>query len=281
MRRGLHPRAAAGSAVTRFTEDDLDRAQSKPRPRGTLPYMPEEPDIEQLRDWLTLAFRPPAGWRIESFERSGTKRDQPCSLMVINGREHRKYRFRAQGDLVSRLRTSVSSVSNGMLRMPHLTMSEIEDVWAALCTLGRVLDEQDEPEQARDWIRRFVEVTKPLLGYSLVRESRHDALMALKQAGEFALLDALAIKRAPVDAWPRYPVRLVDEQTGENWVRAGEAATFLRHIVGVEPLSHGMLRARFAEIGIRWHHVEDRRPPHPKLTLYRVPEEFVEGVENG
>jgi hypothetical protein len=263
-------------------ESDANAAErrgnrAKPRPRGSLPYLPDESDIEQLRDWLTLAFRPPVGWRVESFERAGTKRDQPCSLMVINGREHRKYRFRAQGDLMTRLRVTVASVSSGVLRMSHLTASEAEDVWSALCMLGRVLDEQDEPEQARDWMRQLLNVTRPLTGYSLTREMRHDALMKLKQLGEFGLLDALAIKRAPLEPWSKHPVRLVDEETDEQWLRAGEAVTVLRHIIGVEPLAHGMLRARFAEIGVRWHRMEDRRPPHPKLTMYRVPEEFVKG----
>jgi hypothetical protein len=199
---------------------------------------------------------------------------------VANGRERRSYRFRNQRDLWgSTLRSVINAAASPDLRMPHLTASEIEDVWAALCGLGDVLEVRDELDQTREWLAAAYGATVPLTGYSLTRGRRHDALMELRRRGEFSVQDAREILRRPQDPWPRHPVRVEDEQTGEVWLRTGEAATYLRYIVGVDPLPHAILAARFAEIGVRRHHFQDRRPPHPKLWLYRVPEAFFDESE--
>lgn len=259
------------------SDEDADRTEKrgKPRPRGTLPYLPDGADVGQLRDWLTRAFRPRYG-RVEHFERFGQAPDQPATLTVANGRERRSYRFARQGDLITRLRVTVAAVAGKEMSMPHLTAAEAEDVWVALCAIAQALTEEDEPEQAGEWLRELLDVALPLEGFSLVPDARHDALMALRRKNHFTRLYAIEAARRPDPKdWPVHPTRLIDKHTGEHWLRAGEAVTFLRYILGVEPLKHATLQARWHEIGCERRYFEDRRPPHPKAHLYRVPEGFL------
>jgi hypothetical protein len=265
--------------LTALRGDTSDNG-SKARPRGTLPYLPHDREPEPLRVWLTIALRPPKGWTVQSFERAGRDARDPCSLIVANGRESRTFRFKTQRELMRTPRSIVFAVADGWLAMPHLTGGEIEDVWGALTTLGRVLTEHDEVEQTRDWIEQMLPATLPLTGYSLVPDSRHDALMAIKAQGTFAKSDALSLVRPGNndEHYQQRPIRFVDKDTGEQWMRTGETATYVRWVVGVEPLSHATLRARLHEIGMTGRLFEDYRPPHPKLSLYQLPAELIEAL---
>jgi hypothetical protein len=262
--------------MTPVYDDDLERLEhaDKPRPKGTLPYLPDR-DLERLRTWLTQAFAPPPGFVLEAFQRGGKQRTDPCSLTFRNGRETRTLRFNAQSELIGRrLRPSVLGISDGWLRMVRLKDDEIEDVWAGLCVFGSVISEFDDREETHKWTQQLVHATEPLHGYSLVPDARHNALMAIKRRGEFRRLDALAFPGGE-----RRPVRFVDAHTGEQFVRSGETAAFVRWVLGVEPLSYSVLRARLADIKIAARFFEDRRAPHPKLMLYRLTERLVEEAE--
>ena len=189
----------------------------KPRPKGSLPWLPKEPEPLSLCRWLTRAFRPPKGWAIQGFERTGRDVRDPATLLVANGRDSKRFRFKTQRELMRSPRSIVFAVADGWLAVPHLSPGEIEDLWAALCTLGRVLTEHDEVEQTRDWIEQMLPSTMPLGGYSLVPDARHDALMAIKHAGEFTKGDALSLIRGGDDQ--RYQQRpFVDSQI---WRAAG------------------------------------------------------------
>jgi hypothetical protein len=262
-----------------FTERDLDIAQAKPRPKGSLPYLPNNGDVELLRGWLTRAFKPSQGWRFENFERAGRGKLDPCSITFSAGRESRTFRFKQQQDLVRSPRPAVLGISDGWLAMPHLTMGEVEDVWAALCTLGRVLTEHDEIQQTREWIEQLLPATLPLNGHTLVPDGRHDALMAIRAGGEFTKQDALSmIRPSDEQRWQQRPCRFIDAQTREQFLRVGETACYLRYVVGVEPLSHATLKARLHEIGVVAKLYEDYRPPHPKAQLYQLSDELIEQV---
>jgi hypothetical protein len=104
--------------------------------------------------------------------------------------------------------------------------------------------------------------------------------MAIRAAGEFTRPDALAMIRPSTDehVYQQRPIRFVDAQTHEQWLRAGEIATYVRWVLGVEPLSHATLRSRLSEIGVIARPFEDYRPPHPKLTLYQLTESLIEGL---
>jgi hypothetical protein len=263
-----------------ISDRDADNIGKKARPKGTLPYLPDGADAEALREWLTRAFHPPAGWQVQGFERMGRGKTDAALLRVANGRESKTFRFDAQRELMTTPRTVVAAVANGWLNMPHLTAGEIEDVWMALCTLGQVLSEHDDIQEAREWVELLVQATLPLSGHTLVPDGRHDALMAIKAAGEFTKGDALALLRTNEDQrYQQRPTRFVDSQTGDQWVRVGETATYVRWVIGVEPLSGKMLRARLHEVGVVGRLFEDYRPPHPKLQLYQLPEGLIGGAE--
>ena len=124
--------------MTRFTDDQLDAIQEKPRPRGTLASLSDDDRPADLRSWLTRATRPGAG-ELQSFERFGRDPRDPCRLVYADGRDARTFRVKTQRDLMRNPRTTLVSVSDGWLKVPHLTAGEVEDVWAALCRLGSVL----------------------------------------------------------------------------------------------------------------------------------------------
>lgn len=259
------------------------RKVRKKRKGGTLPPLDDEilDSVELLRAWLTGAFRPRPGWTVQEFERtSAGDLTQPCTLVVANGREVARYRFRSQLELASaaRLAVAVPAVTKSDLRPPHLNAraGEGDDIWAALCRLATATIEQDELEQAREWAESLLGVARIIENFSFANAAdRRDALMANHAASSFTRLDALSIVKHPEDVWPRKPVCFLDRESRELWVRAGEAAIYLRHIVGVSPLRDRTLEARWKEIGITRHEYQDRRAPHPKARLYRVPKGFL------
>ena len=263
-----------------LNDDGASDNGSKPRPKGTLPYLPRGREAEPLRDWLTLAFRPLNDWRLQSVDRAGRDARDPVTLTFASGREAKSFRFKTQRELMNAPRVTSLAVSDGWLAVPHLTAGEVEDVWAALCTLGSVLTEHDEVEQTREWIEQMLPSTLPLNGYTLVPDARHDALMAIKAQGEFTKTDALSMVRpgSNDEHYQQRPLRFVDKATGEHWVRTGETATYVRWVVGVEPLSHATLRARLHEIGVVGRLFEDYRPPHPKLSLFQLPQGLIDGL---
>lgn len=269
------------------TLDDLEqrdrRRKGKKRKGGTLPPLTADmlESVEDLRDFATESLRPRPGWRVIDFERPvADDLDQPCTLIVVNGNEHRRYRFRTQRDLTSptRARTTIAAVTSGALRMPHLNTAEVGDLWAALCTLGRVLTEQSEIDQAREWLDKLLEVARPFEGHTLnAGAERRDALMALHRWGEFTHLDARTILKEPESPWPRRPICLIDRISGDYWLRHREAMVFLRYILDVKPLKDTTLLARWKEIGVERREFDEgaHRPPHVRATLYRVTKEIV------
>ena len=188
-----------------FGPDDADAVEGrknggKPRPRGTLPRLPG--DTTELEAWLTAAFRPPGGYRLDLFERAGSQRTDPCSITFRNGRDHRTFRFNRQADLMgAQLRPAVLGISDGWLRMGHLTGSEVDDVWAGLCIYGRVMTEYDERDETRKWVEMLLDDAEAMTGLTLVPDHRHDALMRIRSRGQFTRSDALALVRGQTERW--------------------------------------------------------------------------------
>lgn len=271
--------------MTPIGPDDLEaiaekRHGPKARPKGKLPWLPDGRDPDVLRGWLTPAFRPDTGWSFDTFERPTTDPSAGCSITFRNGRETVTYRFKRQADLMgAKLRPTVLSVSEGDLDMPHLTPGEVEDVWAAMCKLGSVLTHYDERDDTRKLIEQLLDATEPLTGRTLVPDGRHDALMAIRNHGEFTHPDAKALLHSHGERGLRRPIRFIDSQTGDQWLRAGETATYIRWVLGVEPLAGDSLRGRLGEIGVEVEHFQDWHPPHPKALLYRLTDDLIEYVE--
>jgi hypothetical protein len=249
-------------------------AVAKPRPKGVLPHLPSDPDALVL--WLTAAFRPSKGFEFERFDRTSIRKQDPVSITFRNGRERRSLRFERGQDLTGNaLRGNVVGMSAGFCQMPHLSPGEIEDVWVGLCTIAKVMTEYDDREETIKWLHQMLDESKPLTGKTLASDGRHDALMALRSQGEFVRRDAEQLVRG-VEGWQRRPVRFVDDQTADQFLRAGETATFLWHVVGVRDLTRPGLRARLAEVGVEGHRFEAYQPPHPKLMLFQLTGELVE-----
>lgn len=273
------------SAREQFTAEDFERRERRKnwnvkRPKGSIPALSDEilDDAEWLRDWLTAVLRPRAGWRIVDFDH-GEDPDQPCALVVANGQNQVRYRFRSQGELRSsatRMRTSIAAIANGQLRPPQLkTAEEFGDVMLALFALAPALAAEDELEQAKDWLFQLLDASRPLEGHSLSDSAaRRDALLALKRLPEFTRLDALTVIRNPDLPWPRKPVCLIDQVSGEMWLRARESATFLRHVIGMT-IRQGTLTYRWNEIGVAYRYFQARPrrvgDPHPQAHLYLIP----------
>lgn len=270
--------------TTDFTLDDLEqraqRKKLKPRKHGKIPPLTDEilDNVEFLREWINAALRPRPGWRVVDFEYDqdpGT----PCALVVANGSDCERYRFAKQSDLTAspnKFGTTINAVTGRWLRPPPLSASELYDLHGALCVLGTKMQNPDELEQAREWMTALLDAAQPLEGLTLAdRNGRHDALLTLRARGRFTHLQARAILARPDDPWPGRPVCLIDRVTADMWLRAGEAATYVRSILDVK-VRQTVLTRRWGEVGVGYEHVDDRRTaPRLKGCFYRVPRGWI------
>lgn len=263
-----------------FTEGDLDAAAQrreidKPRPKGTMPYLPNrDVPLSTLREWLTRAFSPPSGYTFDEFERHGRRLSDPSYVQLRTPAGGTvRYRFPEQRALAkaTNLRSSVVSITDGLCRMGNLTAVECSDVWTALVTVAHVAAEQDEVEEFREWIESYLHIAEPEGRYTLNPAGRYDALVALQARGSFERRHAQLIA-SEVDErkWSRRPVLILDTETERQWVRVNELATYLRHVIG-QPLGHGVLDGRMSEVGATRIQYEVRNGnSHPKITFYRL-----------
>ena len=89
--------------------------------------------------------------------------------------------------------------------------------------------------------------------------------MALRAQGEFKQADAIQMGRGA--EWLKRPVRFVDQDTDEQWVRAGETFFFVKHVAGAEKVDRGKLRDRLGAIGMSCTRFEHHADPHPKAVM--------------
>lgn len=274
-----------GAVVTErgFTLDELEATGKRKNPEakrksGTLPYLPDRgANLSDLRAWLTRAFAPPEGYTFDSFERHGRRLSDPAYIVLKSpAGGDVKFRFPEQRALAKpgNMRPSVLSITDGLCRMSQLTAPEREDVWAALCSIGHVVAQQDEVEEFREQLDTFLKVSEIEGRYTLEPSGRYDTLMALQAAGAFERRHArLMAEDVDERHWARRPIRLVDSVTGVVRVRVGELGTYLRHVLGLQ-LGHGVLDGRMSELGAARERFEARNgTAHPHLSLYRLADE--------
>jgi hypothetical protein len=256
--------------------EEIERDAGKPRPKGTLPYMPDrDAPLSVLREWLTRAFAPPPGYSFDSFERHGRRLSDPAwtSFRTPAGGEVR-FRYPEQRALAkpANLRSSVVSITDGLCRMGPVTNPEASDIWSALCSIAHVVANQDEVEEFREHLDSFIRVVEPEGRYTLEPPGRYDTLIGLQERGQFERRHALAMAtEADEYKWSLRPVLLIDHQTGERWVRVIELSAYLRVVVGMQ-LGHGVLDGRMSELGAVRQRFEVRNgKTHPHCSLYRLP----------
>lgn len=264
-----------GAAMDRKALDEARDEPAKARPKGSLPHLPErDAPLSEWRGWLTRALNPPDGYAFDNFERHGRRLSDPAYVVLTTpaGGEVR-YRFPEQRGLAksANLRSSVVSITDGLLRMGALTAPETSDVWVALCSVGAVIAQQDEVEEFRDHLDAFMRIADAETRYTLESTGRYDALLALQARGLFERRHAqLMASEVDETKWSKRPVVLFDRETRRQWVRVPELATYLRHVVGMQ-LGHGTLDGLMSEVGApRIRHEVRNGAAHPHSSFYRL-----------
>ena len=259
------------SPPTTSTARRRGRQLGKARPKGILPPLPRGRDLDLIRDFLDRAFRPGAtgdGTASTASTCSSAPADSaPTRARSPSGPAATPSPTAGptQSQLIGpQLRANVLAITDGWCDMPHLTGSEQDDVWAGLVKLGKVVSEVDDRDEARKWVQNILDAASPLRGYTLVPDGRHDALMALRNHGEFKRPDAELFVRPSEENSVRRPVRFVDDKTGEQFLRAGETITFVRYVAGERSLQGSTLRARLSEIGVQAVRFEHHLQPAPE-----------------
>lgn len=251
---------------------------SKRSTRKLDPLPGHDAGTADLRAWLTAALGFPPGWTVWAFERAGSRLTDPATLIVHTAEGTLgEYRFAQQRDLATsgRLRAAMFMECGAVCRLPALTKTELEDVWGVLCMLGRVIAEQDDRDVTLEWLEGLVSLADPVNGISLEDPAaRFDAIQYLKARPTFDRLSAALLHDPNVD--PRRVVKpaLVVDSAGPYWIRPGELAAYVHHVIGAVEGS-GSLTARVGELGVTRHVFEVRRGDrHPKLVVYRLPAEL-------
>jgi hypothetical protein len=223
------------------------------RQLSSLPEYGREPS--PWREWLTEALSPAQCYRVHNLLRHGRQRSDACELVLLDpDGTHRSFEIEEQRLLSTpaTLRATLVSATDGLVRPRSLTKGEQEDIWVALVTLATVTANQSTKAETQEWLEQTVEQAEQLTGYSLVPQTRPDALAALLARNTF---DYLAARRLtdPHEITPPRPALLLDTQTGEQWMRVGELAAFWRHVVGTPAISYRSIEGRLAAIGVKRH----------------------------
>jgi hypothetical protein len=245
----------------------------------TLPYLPDQgaPELD-FRDWLTGATGCPAGMTFGDFTRHGSDLSDPCSFTLRGGGGEVQTFRTVQRQLANpaTIRATLVYATNGLLRPAHLSKIEYEDIWVGLIELSNIIDTRSEADEVWSWLTQYERSCDVVERLSLVARHRLDALLTLQRRPTWGKIQASGDKPAEPGA---RPVWIVDFTTREQYVRASEFLTFVRHTIGT-PISSSTLSSRLREIGgdrVKYE-VRSRvdRGLHPRLTFYLMPAEAVE-----
>lgn len=239
----------------------------------TLKFLDPDIGVHGALEWLGEAFNVPRGYQVTMVERNGRQKTDSVIAHVngCNGDGPWRVRFE-QRDVVNpvTLRTTLTSETDGKIRMAHLTIPEACDVYAALCLAAGKASSQDIRDETRDWLEQVVRTADPLRGWTLSKEHRYDTLRALQLRGVF---DARRAKAFVAGSDVPMHVLLIDHVTHWGYLRSGEVATYIRHVISPAPMSQSTLDGRMAEIGVTRIRYEERRGrAHPHGVFYVLPE---------
>lgn len=261
---------------------DDDGAPARPAKKTNWPRMPDhDKGIGAVRDYLTAASRFPEGWRAALCERFGLQGTDAMEL-IFSGPEgeslHVRFDTQAHAGKPATLRAVMASQTSGLSRMRHPSQGQAADFYTMCCALARALESASTADVTREDLRAFLEESHPVTGHGLTkRETLRAGLTVLRARSEWRRKNATRYLQTPdqeLDQRDR-PICLVDAVTEERWVRAGELATWFRHVAtGYQGgLSQVSLDGLLVEIGVTKHTLQtvDGQKPHLSFTLYRVP----------
>lgn len=248
------------------------------RPKGWPKLPGHDADLKAIRDYLTTAARLPNDWQIETAERHGRYATDPLTITVRTPGEagNIQVRFDAQRDCskAGALRGAFSEATSGASRMKYPKPAEASDFYVMVCALAQVASTATVAEETMAWLHEYLERAWLIENMTLTPDHRFDALVELQKRPAFDRIQAGRYLAGSLDPRERW-VAIVDSRTGELWIRAGEFASYMRHVYGIGSLSQPSLDARIIETGgQRIRLDEDRRSRgggHVSLVFYRFP----------
>jgi len=267
--------------------DDDTRPEGKER---KWPKMPDHADgIAGARKYINDAVRLPDGWRVASCVRWGTE-GTDAMLLVFDGPDDEvlnvRFDSQAHAGKPSTLRHGMASMTSGKARMHHPSQGQAADFYTMCCALARALETTSTADMTREELRAFLDTAYKLPGsHGLTKaETLRSGLTAIRARAEWRRKDAQRYLTTADDVLENRdrPMVLVDAVTGERWIRAGELATWFRHVGTGHAggLSQRTLDGLLTEVDVTRHILQttDNAKPHLRFTLYRVPPVDTEGA---
>ena len=242
------------------------------------PVSPEM-GIAGALEWLADSFRLPEGFTVAHIVRHGKQKTDAMTMTLAssNGQPDLTVRFAEQRDAArpDSLRLTLASETNGVVRMSYVGLAEASDVYTVMCLAANEAAAQDVRDETQGWLDAVADDAHPLTGWTLQKDHRYDTLMMLRAHKMFDRRTANALAANQLEPG-RQHIMLVDSVTGWRYLRAGEVAAYIRHLIGPPPMSQPTLDARLAEIGVDRVRYEERRGrSHPSVVFYVLPD--VEG----
>lgn len=243
------------------------------------PKMPgHDVPLAMIREYLTTAARLPNDWCIDRAERHGQHGSDPLTVTIRRpgDLDDVSVRFEAQRDCSKpgTLRGAFAEATKGQCRMKYPSPAQASDFYLMVCALADVGVVATTADETEGWLHQYLERAWLMTDMTLTPDCRYDALCALQGRREFDRVQAGRYIAGNLDEREHW-LAIVDSQTDELWIRAGEFASYMRHVYGVGTLAQHDLDARIRELGgERLRLEEDRRHKngrHIALIFYRFP----------
>lgn len=257
--------------------DDADPSRNGKK-ANAWPKLPgHDAGLREIQSYLTTAARLPVGWVVEKAERHGQHAENPLTLTVRRPGDAADIlvQFDAQRDCSKpgSLRGAFAEATKGLSRMKYPSPAQASDFYVMVCALADVGEVSTRADETEAWLQEYLERAWLMPGMTLVPDARYDALCVLQARREFDRVQADRYIRNDLDETERW-VAIVDTQTDELWIRAGEFATYMRKVYGIS-IAQNDLDARIREFGGARRRLEEdlrkRGGRHISLIFYVFP----------
>lgn len=260
--------------------DELVRGTQRALGGKTAKKWPQQPDhyadVGAIRDYLTVAAGLPEHWHVQDACRLGQWGSDAMTLTIRTpGKEPDvTVRFDAQREAAkpATLHQAISAATRGRSRMKYPTPGQACDFFGMCCALAEVMENSTVADETQDWLDEFVTHTWEITGHSLIDTAkRYDGLGELCQVA-FERLEAQRYLRGDLDD-KDLPRLLIDTRTKVRWIRVGDLATYIRHVIGIKGgVSQTTLDARLREIGVQRAYIASKTATgYRKARVYCLP----------